>query len=252
MQRINTPTAVPDLHGSGKPGFRDGDKVNGVAATSLSAAFFNAIQEEVANVVEGSGATLNTNNKAQLLAAIISLIQANAPLPDLSGLVTDGELEAALSGKQASSALLTALAGLTTAADKLPYATGANTFALTALSAFSRSLLAGVDGAAWRSTLGALGDGQTWQNVTSSRAVGTTYYNTTGRSIQITVYTATTNTTEMSLSIDGNVVANPYGSVGGGYGYSRCEISGVVIPVGASYSVAIPSGSLLRWLELRG
>ena len=51
-------------------------------------------------------------------------------------------------------ATLTALAGVTTAADELIYATGADTFATTSLSTFSRSLLDDADAATARGTLG--------------------------------------------------------------------------------------------------
>lgn len=52
---------------------------------------------------------------------------------------------------------LTALAGVSTAANKLIYATGPDAFATTDLSAFARSLLDDADAAAMRSTIGALG-----------------------------------------------------------------------------------------------
>ena len=70
MQRIDTLTAAADLHGKGKNGFTDGDPATGLAATELAAAWFNAVQEELANIIELSGGTLDKGNTAQVHQAI--------------------------------------------------------------------------------------------------------------------------------------------------------------------------------------
>jgi hypothetical protein len=63
-------------------------------------------------------------------------------------------LEAALAGRQPADATLAALAAVVTAADRLIYATGSDTFATAPLTAFARSLLDDANSAAARVTLG--------------------------------------------------------------------------------------------------
>lgn len=125
---------------------------------------------------------------------------------------------------QAQNANLQSLSGLTLTADRMLYATGANTLALTGISSIGRTLVAtttkplmrdfleipervvaaitdtgdanhndlGVySGAVLRSAIlsiangVALGVNQTWQDLTSSRSAGTSYQNTTGKPIQV-------------------------------------------------------------------
>ena len=66
--------------------------------------------------------------------------------------IDDGDF-AVTSGFQPLDATLTALAALTTAANKLPYATGSDTFTTTDLTAYGRTLLALADAAALKSSL---------------------------------------------------------------------------------------------------
>ncbi len=73
----------------------------------------------------------------------------------------------ALAGKQPLDADLSAIAALTSAADRVPYSTGAQAWALTVLTGFARSLLDDTDAATARATLG-LGTLSTLSAVTSA------------------------------------------------------------------------------------
>jgi hypothetical protein len=74
MDRINGAAVSADLFGAGKDGFKDGDKANGIPATIVTAEFLNSIQEEIANVIESQGITLDVNNRTQLKSAITTML----------------------------------------------------------------------------------------------------------------------------------------------------------------------------------
>ncbi|MFM1260445.1 tail fiber protein [Yersinia enterocolitica] len=79
MHRIDTPTAQVDKFGAGKNGFTRGNPQTGVPATALDDDYFDAVQEELAGVVEAAGFALNKADRAQLLAAIQHLITLSIP-----------------------------------------------------------------------------------------------------------------------------------------------------------------------------
>ncbi len=80
----------------------------------------------------------------------------------VAGAFVSNALDTLDSGKQAIDAGLTSIAALVTAADKMIYTTGLDTYAVTALSSFARTLLDDADAATARATLGAgIGDALT-------------------------------------------------------------------------------------------
>jgi hypothetical protein len=72
----------------------------------------------------------------------------------IAATTVQGALAELAAEKEAVDATLTAIAGVTFAADKLLYATGPDAFATTTLTEYARSLLDDTDAAAMRSTLG--------------------------------------------------------------------------------------------------
>lgn len=165
--------------------YTDGSVAGGIAATRLRAAAFNAMQEELAHIVESAGLALDINDMTQVLKAIqkLTLSRAN-PFADIKsdgaaaistaltnlgfseyikGLIGQGDqwdawqylgLVDALNSKQQADATLTALAGLVNGADKLPYFSGVDQMASTDLTAFMRGLLGKADAATAKAHLG--------------------------------------------------------------------------------------------------
>ncbi|MGM8005481.1 gp53-like domain-containing protein [Yersinia enterocolitica] len=122
MHRIDTPTAQVDKFGSGKNGFTRGNPQTGVPATALDDDYFDAVQEELARVVEAAGLTLKKTDRAQVLASIKLLIGSETNTKYLKVASNLAEIKAA--GAAAVTATLLNL-GLGDAA-KRSVGTGAN------------------------------------------------------------------------------------------------------------------------------
>lgn len=84
------------------------------------------------------------------------------------------EIWTGIDGKQASNANLTALAGLTLVADRLPYANGSGTLALATFTAAGRALLDDADASAQLTTLGVSTFAKTILDDADAAAVRTT------------------------------------------------------------------------------
>lgn len=109
-------------------------------------------------VVGHTSGTFSADLAADRWQAITGASTAADILISAIGGLSATDTQAALAelqlNKQAVNANLTALVGLSLAANKLPYATGAGALALTDFTAFGRSLVDDADAAAARTTLG--------------------------------------------------------------------------------------------------
>lgn len=129
---------------------------------------FSSISPDLQGIPTADTAAQGTNTRQLATTAFVvsELSKIFGAAPDM--LNTIEELAAALNNdanfatnvlnslnnKQPLNAGLTSLSGLSTSVDTLPYATSANTFALTPITAAARTLLSGVDSAAQRTALG--------------------------------------------------------------------------------------------------
>lgn len=84
MHRIDTSTAQKDKFGAGKNGFTRGNPQTGTPATDLDDDYFDMLQEELAGVVEASGAVLDKSKHDQLLTALKKLLLSRVhPFADI-------------------------------------------------------------------------------------------------------------------------------------------------------------------------
>ena len=162
-------------------------------------------------------------------------------------------IQTQLDAKQAADATLTALAGLATGSNKIPYSTGTDTFgqldfkdedSMSSNSASAvpsqQSVKAYTDGLA-------IGVGQSWQDVKSSRSLSTSYQNTTGRPIMVAI---THEGSQYPIQVSSN--GSTWVSVGltGNSGVVRSGTA-FVVPNSHYYRVNGGSGAPYIWSELR-
>ncbi|WP_392441007.1 hypothetical protein [Edwardsiella piscicida] len=224
--------------------YTDGNVAGGIAATRLRAAAFNAIQEELANIVESAGITLSPDDSNQVLTALKKHFQA-------------------------SDATLTALAGLATSENKIPYFIGADRAALADFSKVGRDIAGagtvndvlqylGLGDAAKRNvgtTSGtvAAGDatmGGTYTIVTSSRVMGVTYTNSATRPMLVIYSCDATSFGTAVAAVNGVNVARVIG-VESSATHNGPSMT-FIVPAGATYSITKTAGSLsnMIWAEM--
>ncbi|MDC5354757.1 phage tail protein [Acinetobacter baumannii] len=99
MKRIDSANARPDANGTGKTGFHDNSDLSGQDATYLTPDFLNTIQEEMANLLELRGITLNPENRRQLFDALAGKDDLDAAI-DIIQSIIDNERNARIAALQ--------------------------------------------------------------------------------------------------------------------------------------------------------
>lgn len=195
----------------------------------------------------------------------------------------------ALGGKQDSDATLSALAGLTGAANKLAYFTGADTASLTDLTQVGRDIIGKSDIAAVIQYLGlanaVIGDGtknagfsggdaakpymrhtqsdsviflattsqligiDQTYRVVTDKVLGVTYTNTSKRPWFVSLKVNLPASAEVLIKVDGVMAGG--GNAANNAGTSVWAYPSAIIPPGATYVVTAPGGTLIQWVELK-
>jgi hypothetical protein len=121
------------------------------ARTVLGLVIGTDVQAYDADLATWAGLTPSANAQSLVTAASYAAMRALLDLEAGTDFYSIAAADAAFQGKDAT---LTALAGVTVAADKLIYATGADAFTTTDLTGFARTLLDDADALTARATLG--------------------------------------------------------------------------------------------------
>ncbi|WP_210452493.1 hypothetical protein [Pantoea ananatis] len=213
-----TPTATADGH------WTDGNVAGGVAPTRMMAGWFNAVQDELVNVLTAAGVATDPKNNAQLLAALNKLYVAPSQVPaSLSGIVG--------STRNLAMNVTAASATATITADEIIVETalGGNQFRI---ASFNKQINLGITGA------GGMDNG----TVPANGFVGiyAIYNPTTGASALLAVNAAA-------------VIGEVYGGNNMPSGYSASALLTVVPTAGSQFKpflvkdrdVGIPIGTLL-------
>ena len=82
MHRIDSATARQDANGTGKTGFHDNADLPNQDATYFTPEWANALQEEIAGVIEGLGLTLDKTDNGQLLVTLVQQFGEKKVLED--------------------------------------------------------------------------------------------------------------------------------------------------------------------------
>lgn len=150
--------AIVEVRDEAQPVDSDLTAIAALTTTAYGRALLALADAAAGRTALGLGtAALSASGDFQPIDADLTSIAALTTTSFGRGLLALADAAALLSaaGAQASDAELTALAGLTSAANKLPYFTGSGAAALADLTAFARTLLDDADAATMRVTLGA-------------------------------------------------------------------------------------------------
>lgn len=181
MKRIDTINARENMFGIGKSGFHDNADLPGQDATYVSPEWFNTVQEELCNLLELRGITLDPASKRQLYDLLTTQADLEALADEIeTNFIRKNQIVDNLTTNDPTK-VVSARTVKELQDNKLDKTALNNTLTSTnvteALTAAQGKILNDQ----------AFGIGQTLVDVTSSIVIGTTYTNTTPRPISFYV-----------------------------------------------------------------
>lgn len=217
MKRIDTINARENMFGIGKSGFHDNADLPGQDATYVSPEWFNAVQEELCNLLELRGITLDPASKRQLYDLLTTQADLEALADEIeTNFIRKSQIVDNLttndSTKVASARTVKELQDNKLEATDLKDATTEEKGVVQLVN----NLTTGGADKALSAEQGkilndqAFGVDQTWQDVTAVRTLGTTYTNTTDKLkiILITLRGTSSSTDGLSITVDSKLISN--------------------------------------------
>lgn len=257
MKRIDTINARENMFGIGKSGFHDNADLPGQDATYVSPEWFNTVQEELCNLLELRGITLDPASKRQLYDLLTTQADLEALADEIeTNFIRKSQIVDNLTtndaDKVASARTVKELQDNKLEKTDLKDASvdqkGVVKLNNALTSASATEALTAAQGKVLNDKL--LGSSQGYAVVTGIRVKNTTYTNTTGRPLYLYVQNIlAAAVTELSLSVQVNGVT--MGFNGGGdaaSGAYKVVSAYLVLPIGATYSV---KNDFTSWIELR-
>jgi len=246
--------ARPDENGLGKAGFNDNADLPGQDATYVTPGWFNTVQEELCNLLELRGITLDPASKRQLYDLLTTQADLEALADEIeTNFIRKNQIVDNLttndSTKVASARTVKELQDNKLESTDLKDASATQKGVVKLNNTLTSDAEDEAATAAQVKILNdqAFGVGQTWQDVTGSRSSGTIYLNNTPRPILIKVssnYTSSSNT--LYLYVNEVEVQKIRQDADG----SVNAWADLIVPSGSSYRI-VSSNGFLNWSELR-
>ena len=254
MKRIDSVNARPDENGLGKAGFNDNADLPGQDATYVTPGWFNTVQEELCNLLELRGITLDPASKRQLYDLLTTQADLEALADEIeTNFIRKNQIVDNLttndSTKVASARTVKELQDNKLESTDLKDASATQKGVVKLNNTLTSDAEDEAATAAQVKILNdqAFGVGQTWQDVTGSRFSGTIYLNNTPKPILIKVssnYTSSSNT--LYLYVNEVEVQKIRQDADG----SVNAWADLIVPSGSSYRI-VSSNGFLNWSELR-